>query len=837
MRLAVDMQPCMTDSRERGIGRYSLSLVEAMARQLGQGDSLDLLLDGVDADRLSTARSAIRGRVGVGRIAHQIYPFDKHCTELVPELSECGSLLKSKLVSAVDPDVLLVCSAFECGGRFVSGYSKDAMSGIPCAVIAYDLIPMLFPDRYLPDGHIHSAWYRKRAKQFARFDLYLAISDATRRDLIDILGIQPDRIAVIGAGLDDEFREIGEIDRSGAAARLRSLGVTKPYVLTVGNADWRKNCIGAIGAFAGLPEDLRRSHQLVLTRVGDDVISALAGRYSNVADSVLILDTVSDTVLKDLYKATTVFFFPSLYEGFGLPILEAMAYGAAVLTSNRGSLPEVAKTRSSLFDPEDSCESSKMLCRALVDNDFRRDLMEGARQHAYSFSWSKCASIAIDSLRKLASCRLVDRVPQAWQPSNGDIAIMASAVEQLPDSDLVALRRSLNGVFSSGRRRVLVDISEVIRLDANSGIQRVVRNHCFGLLRLASEGGEFDVEPIHWTPDGLRYARSFCRSRFGVDISGNDDLVEVQGFDIALMIDSSWWSPDRFTEFHRDIQNRSGEVVWMVYDLVPVYAPQYCDPVMPPVFKKWLDYVVETADGCICISAATEADLLSYVADSQIERERPLWTRHVHLGSDLESGASSEPDDEILGLVEQLQPGGYAIALSTVEPRKRYDTILRAFEILWNNGHELSLVIVGKQGWNVEALANELRGHVEYGRRLHWLETTSDGDVKALLASCRCLIQASALEGFGLAVVEAGIMGVPLVLSDIPVFREIAGGEAVYFEMGDARALAKILADSPTMSRQSRASALPYLTWAQSCKRLASALQVLSIHNQREQGL
>ena len=504
-----------------------------------------------------------------------------------------------------------------------------------------------------------------------------------------------------------------------------------------------------------------------------------------------------------------------------------MAYGSAVLSSDRGALPEVAKTTSSLFNPDDTREASSILCRALVDSNFRRELVAGAQRHAFSFDWGKCARIAIDALRGLANHRVVDRATQVWLPSNEDVAIMASAVERLPGSDLEILRGALETVFLSGRRRVLVDISEVIRLGANTGIQRVVRNYCAGLLRLAAETRQFDVEPIHWTPDGIRYARNYCRDRFGVHLPGDDDLVDVRQYDLAFMVDSSWWSPERFASFHRDIQERSGEVVWMVYDLVPVQTPQYCDPGMPPAFRAWLDYVVATADGCICISRATEVDLLAYVADTNIARKRPLWSRHVHLGSDLESGASPEPDHAVIGLIERLQPGGYAVALSTVEPRKRYDTILRAFENLWLNGHQFNLVIIGKQGWNVEVLANELRGHAEYGRRLHWLESASDGDVKALLASSRCLIQASALEGFGLAVVEAGSMGIPLFLSDISVFREIADGEATFFDVGDARGLADRLGDACARHSWIRPSSLRSATWAESTELLACALGVV----------
>lgn len=827
MRLAVDMQPCMTDSRDRGIGRYSLSLVEAIARQMPSSDALDILLDSVAQDRLTVARDAIRRRIPRGRLVHYSYPIGHSCTELSPALSACASLLRSRFVEAINPDVLLMCSALEFGGPFGSGFASDAIQGSPRAVVAYDVIPLLFPDRYLPQHHPYSAWYRHRLEQFAKFDLFLAISEASKRDLVEVLGVHTDRVVVIGAGLDNEFRDEGEVDRAGAAARLNAVGVTRPFVLTVGNADWRKNCIGSLEAFARLPEELRRTHQLVLTRVGDDVTSALAGRYRSIAPSVVVLGTVDETVLKDLYRASTVFFFPSLYEGFGLPVLEAMAYGSAVLSSDRASLPEVAHTDSSLFNPEDPVQASALLHRALTDSDFRRELVAGAQLHAFSFGWEKPALIAMDALRGLAADRRVARPPTVWRASDEDIALMASAVECTPTADAEVLRSGLESISRAGRRRVLVDVSEVVRLDANTGIQRVVRNYCSGLLRLADENGEFEVEPIYWTPEGIRYARSYSRERFGAKLPGDDDFVEVRRHDLAFMVDSSWWSPERFSQFHREVQERSGEVVWMVYDLVPVLTPQYCDPGMPPAFRAWLDYVVSTADGCICISAATESDLLAYAGDSNIERERLLWSRHVHLGSDLESGSQSAPSHAVLDLIHRSKSGGYAVALSTVEPRKRYDTILAAFNELRRRGGDMSLVIIGKQGWNVDALAREMREHPEYGKSLHWLESASDGDVKTLLESSCCLIQASALEGFGLAVVEAGSMGIPLFLSDISVFREIADGEATFFDVGDARGLADRLGDACARHSWIRPSSLRSATWAESTELLACALGVV----------
>jgi glycosyltransferase involved in cell wall biosynthesis len=102
-------------------------------------------------------------------------------------------------------------------------------------------------------------------------------------------------------------------------------------------------------------------------------------------------------------------------------------------------------------------------------------------------------------------------------------------------------------------------------------------------------------------------------------------------------------------------------------------------------------------------------------------------------------------------------------------------------------------VIVGKQGWNIEPLAGALRAHVEQGRRLLWLETVGDGDLRHLMQHANGFVQASVAEGFGLPVAEAGAFGVPLLLSDIPVFRELAGDAARYFGVGDATALAELI--------------------------------------------
>lgn len=825
MKLAIDLQSCQTDSRDRGIGRYVMSLTSHIVADAATQDEVVLLLDSVDEGRLKDLRGQLRRQNTQAPTATFGYPAVANFTDMHPTLSNLAGLLKSKLVVSTDADVLLVTSFFEQGSIFTSEYDWDALN-IPKAVIAYDLIPKIFPERYLPEGNILSELYLHKLEKFKKFDLFLAISEATKRDLINYLEIDPDRIVVIGAGLDTEILAEDECPHAEQDALLASMGIAGDYVLMVGNADWRKNSMGALKAFAALPEKIRNQYQLVFTRIGEDVNSALSGNFRHVADRVVVAGNVSEKALRLLYRRCKVFLFPSFYEGFGLPVLEAMALGAPVLTSNLGALPEVVPNAVGMFDPRNGDELTQILQCALEDQDFRETLLAGAQEHAHSFLWDKCSVKAMEALRDLVPHhRQAADSALRWDPSSQEIECMAEAVlfTQAIGGES-KLRSALESIVLASHRRILVDITEVVRLDARTGIQRVVRNYCAGLIQLAADL-PFTVEPIIWTDEGVIHARSFSREHLGAACEGDDGCVEVMPNDIVFMVDSSWWLPRRFEAFHRKVRAEGGEIIWMVYDLVPILTPQFCDPGMPPLFREWLDYVSETADGCICISRATQIDYERYL-DAAPQHASRTWTKVVHLGSDLESKKLVAPSEFVQKIVSDLNGVPWAVALGTIEPRKDYRTILKAFEQLWAEGIDMALVIIGKKGWSVEELAKEIQSHKENGRRLFWLEKATDGDVQYVLEHAGALIQASLAEGFGLPIVEAGSKGLPLLLSDIPVFHEIAGSEAMYFPVQDHAALARLLAESAQWLHPVR---IRTLTWQESTKLLASTLLDQSI--------
>lgn len=847
MKIAIDMQPCQTDSRYRGIGRYVLELVRAMT-QSKQGTDVTLLVDACHVERMREARRQFRCEGLDARVLSFHYPAQDAniVVSRAAELSQAAGLLRSRVLQSLQPDAVLVTSFFE---GYDGGYGADSdldmqvLAGIPKAVIAYDLIPLLFPERYLPEGSPYTAWYQRKLEKFKQFDLYLAISEATREDLIRLLGIDPERIQVIGAGFRHRepmvSAEAEEVD-------LAKLGIRSPFVLMVGNGDWRKNNLAALACFAALPKALRESHQLILTQAGDDVQKALLGECAGIADRTLVLGQVDDAVLSKLYSECAVFFFPSRYEGFGLPVLEAMAHGAAVVSSNAGALGEVMFDREALFDPEDIEAGSRLLARTLTDDLFRTRLAKIGPSHAAGFTWERSAQLALDALSVVSRQReaanpahaasMLDQnegestqvaLPSdAWQPSDAEIGLLAASLCTMGRSAQPRIESALAAVLKGRRRRILVDVSCVAVTNTWTGIQRVVRNYCIGLAALAARNPEFDVHLISYTEDGLRYANEFGIERLGLDLEPISGAVQVLPDDVLFLLDSTWEWPERFDPLIEAVWQKGGEVVRMVYDLVPILFPQTCHPGMPPVFRHWMEHAVARTDGVICISEAVRQDLEDFMDGMEARHALPFrpWTRVVHLGSDLESGRASETSELVRSLLNAASGHSLLLAVGTVEPRKDHGTILSAFDELWNQGAEPILVVVGKQGWNVEAVAERMREHPLSGKCLFWLEHANDGDLDAIMRRADALIQASVSEGFGLPIVEAGSKGVPLVLSDIPVFREIAGEEAVYFPAGNSHALAKLIEEGMARGGWLHPKGIRTLTWEQSSIELVDQL-------------
>lgn len=172
------------------------------------------------------------------------------------------------------------------------------------------------------------------------------------------------------------------------------------------------------------------------------------------------------------------------------------------------------------------------------------------------------------------------------------------------------------------------------------------------------------------------------------------------------------------------------------------------------------------------------------------------------------------------------------LMVSTLEPRKKQDQALAAMELLWKKGVEANLILVGRNGWKMERFVHMLKHHKENGKRLFWLSGISDEYLNLLYQKASAVIAASLMEGYGLPVIEGAQHGKPLILRDIPVFREVAGKDAFYFTGDTAQALADALEEWLELYRKDAApgsSGVRFVTWKQSVERLLEAVGFLEM--------
>jgi glycosyltransferase involved in cell wall biosynthesis len=263
----------------------------------------------------------------------------------------------------------------------------------PFAKVAtvHDLVPMLFPETVPKKYALYMTWLLKRVARAT--DRIIAVSQQTKRDLVENLGVEPAKVAVVHEAAQPEFRPVE--DQEAIAAALARHGVSRPFFLHAGNLEPRKNQARLVRAFLSRPE-LRERFQLVLAGaqgwLTTDIERELASLTSPAAaGEVLRLGYVPLKELVLLMNAAQAFVFPSLYEGFGLPVLEAMSCATPVITSNIGSLPEIAGQAALLVDPLDPGALAEAMLALAQDGGLRARLAREGLARAANFTWDEAA--------------------------------------------------------------------------------------------------------------------------------------------------------------------------------------------------------------------------------------------------------------------------------------------------------------------------------------------------------------------------------------------------------------------------------------------------------------
>ncbi|MGC8736716.1 MAG: glycosyltransferase family 4 protein, partial [Dissulfurimicrobium sp.] len=398
MRIVLDMQGAQTESRFRGIGRYTMSLAKAIARNRGEHEII-LALSGLFPETIEPIRAEFDGLLPQENIRVWQAPGPvQECQPGNEWRRKVAEHIREAFLASLRPDIIHVFSLFE-------GYVDDAVTSIglfdnttPVSVTLYDLIPLIHADHYLKPNPLYHAYYTRKLEHLKKASLLLAISESSRKEAIEHLGFPEDAVINVSTAVDECFRPLA-LSKEEEERIRRKFGILKPFVLYTGGIDHRKNIEGLIRAYAGLSEKLRDGYQLVMAGKMPEGerrrLLALAQQYGLKSNEIIFTGYVSDEDLVRLYNLCTVFVFPSLHEGFGLPALEAMACGAAVIGSNTTSIPEVIGREDALFDPHKDDAIAEKLELVLTDEDFRRELQHHGIEQAKRFSWDESARWAI----------------------------------------------------------------------------------------------------------------------------------------------------------------------------------------------------------------------------------------------------------------------------------------------------------------------------------------------------------------------------------------------------------------------------------------------------------
>lgn len=744
MRIVIDMQGAQTRSRLRGIGRYTLSLVEAILRNAPEHEFYI-----VQNDQQPPLSEETIKRFSVYIDSSNILAFAS-----LPEAAWEGAetswnrraseLSREMFLADLAPDVVLVTSLFEGYIKCNSTSSIGKLtSEIPTAVIFYDLIPMLNPDKYLTTSSIRN-WYNERIEQLRCADVLLAISEYASNEAENTLELEKGRVKSIGTAHNAEFFKPVQVAEKDFAELQKSYGITGRYLMYNGSLEARKNLEGLIKAYALLSEELKSDYQLVfvghVSSEDQQKIKHLA-RAHGCADHLILTGHVDDSALLILFNCATLFVFPSMHEGFGLPALEAMACGTATIGSNVTSIPEVIGREDALFDPASPDSMAQKITRVLTDTEFREDLRQYALKRAQKFSWDTVALKALEAFKQL---RRIDARPRyIWEdfislqscnyqklieivadfPPCSDSTLCSYAINLARNIDLTQsvfrrcnplpekLKWRIEGPFDSSYSLALLNRETARALDA---LGHYVVLH-------STEGpGDFQADPefLRANPDISRLnARSSKTSAAAADVtSRNLYPPRVADMDCRLnLLHHYAWEETGFP-------------------------------------AEWVENINEYLQGVTCLSRHVEKILVDNGVKIPISVSGCGVDHWLRINADESYQVEGKPFR--------------FLHVSSCFPRKGADALLKAYGQAFTLDDDVTLVI--KTFPNPHNEIHQCLAEARSGRddfpEVHIIEEDlTDAQLKSLYEQCQVLVAPSRAEGFGLPMAEAMLSGLAVI--------------------------------------------------------------------------
>jgi len=756
MRILFDLQGCQTESRLRGIGRYSLGFIQAFLEQAAEHEVWILLNRQLPA--VEELRFLFKDLVPQDQIFVFDVPAKSSWNEPENRWRRCvAELIREQVIRRINPDVIHISSLFE-GFR-----AEDAVTSVSrlgsqsiTSVSLYDLIPLLNPDRYLIGAQYRAA-YMEKVEYLKRADLLLSISLYSRQEAIGHLDIPGEKIVNISSAQDAQFVPVQ--DTLAASATLDGFGITRPYILYNGAFDPRKNIDRLIEAYALLPVALRNQYKLVLVgKISSQhqfQLEVLAKRL-DVYPQIIFTNHVSDKDLLSLFQLASVFVFPSIHEGFGLPALEAMACGIPTIGSNLTSIPEVIGREDALFDPLDVTAIASKLSEVLTNADFRQELAAHGLRQAQEFGWKRTAQIALQAFKDLY---------QARQEHHDSSLVPTWAQQQaqfdLQYQELLSQIAAIAPSANSPSQKDLIATAACIATN-QTNLERIARATTLPPVLCWRIEGPFDssYSLAVLNRETARAMRDLGHLVCLHSTEGPGDFLPAAEFleantDLLELYNNSL----KFGDLDADVSSRNlypPRVEDMSARINMLHHYAWEEAGFPAI---WVEDFNQYLQGMTCLS--------SHVQKIMIDNGVNIPLMVSGCGVDHWERITADPEYRVDAKAFRF------LHVSSCFPRKGAQSLLKAYGKAFTKDDQVTLIIktFANPHNEVRSWLAQAQSEDPHFPDVHIIEDDlSEPQLKALYQQCQALVAPSYAEGFGLPLAEA-------MLSDLAVITTGWGGQ------------------------------------------------------------
>ena len=795
-KILFDLSSLQGEDRRRGIGRWSKNFLEAFLMHSKDDYDVHFLLSDLYLDQLQKIQFQLNDYIDDNLSNFHVWhgvPFNlSHGTKIEKSNYKFNVEVKTNIIESILPDIFFNFHQGAGLGDYSVTHLRIKEKNIKQVSVVYDFIPNEYPSEFLTSKP-SKEFNRSYLKELDNQDYLLTISEFTRTQSLKRLSIDKDDVISVGTGISSKFLK----DEKALSNRQISINpeifskIKNPFLLSVGVFEWRKNFDAILKSYKYLDKKIKNQLDLVLISPFE---TPLTQEYKRLAKEnqvkLHIFYGVSDSELSYLYRNCKLFIFPSIAEGFGLPVLESIHSGSLSICSSESSIPEIINfDKNYLFNPMEPKEIAKKIAFfSQMDNFKLAKHKQLQRKYVEKWTWNNSAKIFIDFIeKKHININKAKTIKNTFSPSFAKA--ITKKIKLIDASQVTPISKALAKNFPLRNRYILLDVSILSKSDAKSGIQRVVRNAVWGIL--SNRNLNYSVKLVAFENNKFVLKNTFegkMKSLLdsfdpGIDnIFIDEDYLPIRG-DIFIGLDLNHaLYRDNFLAVN-NLYVAGVKFINIVYDILPLKLRKNFEKNMPWFHKIWLDAILSFGD-VISISKTTSNDLKDFISSNGIFLHKPRKFYSFVFGGNQDDTEvfSITQDKKIRSIVKKDIFKDCFIMLGTIEPRKNHEEVFLTFQKIWKDGGEDKLLIIGKQGWKVEKFIKKLKNNINYNSKVFWLNDLNDSEVSFMLANAKSLIFASKNEGLGLPLVEASSKNLTIIANDIPIFREVGADSAYYFK-------------------------------------------------------